>query len=146
MCLDFLITAGKPMTAVDIFAGVNDTNGAIFGHPSYVRMLLENLRTNRIVFGKRNPESKLGHGMPHHPRLYSPLPYQQALLGSPSDLAASAAAWKVKNIARAYKRLKNSKSPYPIFRKKAEFSSFQYAQAQEAMDALTLKLAISLST
>lgn len=144
LCLDHLIAAGRPMTAVELFSGVNEALGPTFAHPSYVRMLMENLRKNRVVYGKTNPQSKLRHSMPYHPRLYVPLPYQAAEAGPPQLLAQQRAEQQARSIAHAYKRLKNSKPPYPIFRKKAEFSMLQWAQAMKAIDALPQARAKSL--
>lgn len=140
LCLEYLQAAGKPLTAEDVFTGVNEQHGGVFAHLAYVRMLMEHLRKERFVHGRRNPESQLGHSMPYHPRLYVPLPYQAAELGRPKDLAVRAAALEKRRVAQAFRRLRNSKAPFPIHRRMDHFSVLQYAQAVEALQGAAAPL------
>lgn len=134
LCLEHLKRAGRPLTAQDIMEGVQREAGApVFGSLAYVRSLMENLRRGRIVFGKKNPASEVAHGLPTHPRLYTPLPYQQAKMGLPEQLAKAAEALRERRVADALKRLKNSKPPFPIYRRRATFSVVQHGLAEEQM-------------
>ena len=134
LCLEYLKRSGKALAAQDIFDGVNAASGsAMFGSVAYVHMLMENLRRSRIVFGKKNPSSDVPHGSASHPRLYTPLPYQQARLGPPEQLAREDAEAQQKKVARALKRLKDGKPPYAIHRPRAVFSVVQHALVEEHM-------------
>ncbi len=134
--MDVLRASPKPMTAAEVFDAANQrlqqqreqqqeqgdadaTSGtcAPLTQPSYVKHLLEHMRSTRLVYGKRNNLSALSAGHPDHPRLYSPLPYQVARKGKPELLAAEDAAAREKAIQKALKRVRNGKPPFPIHRR-----------------------------
>lgn len=155
--MDVLRASPKPMTAAEIFDAANqllqqqreqqqqqqgevdatsDTTSGAFApltQPSYVKHLLEHMRSTRLVYGKRNNLSALSSGHPEHPRLYSPLPYQVARKGKPELLAAEDAAAREKAIQKALKRVRNGKPPFPIHRRRATFSVWQHALTEELL-------------
>ncbi|KXZ41735.1 hypothetical protein GPECTOR_301g819 [Gonium pectorale] len=138
LCFEALWRAGKPLTAEQVREAVNADSqargsGPVIATTAYATWLLERMRKTRLVYGKKNPDSTLVGGHPAHPRLYIPLPYQAARSGPPAELAAADQAARERAVGKAYKRLRNGKPPYPIFRRRACFSIFQHAQAEAAV-------------
>eukprot|EP00198_Chlamydomonas_reinhardtii_P009266 XP_001698603.1 predicted protein [Chlamydomonas reinhardtii] len=158
MCLEALKRADRPLTAEQVHEAVNSTAGysasasagdagdsgagadkPVLSTLAYTKKLLEHLRRTRFVYGRKNPDSMLSPGHPDHPRLYEALPFQAARYGKPETLAAADEAARAAAIAKAQKRLRNGKAPYPQHRRRARFSIWQHELAQEALRELQAK-------
>ncbi|GFR52901.1 hypothetical protein Agub_g15545 [Astrephomene gubernaculifera] len=140
LCLEQLRRAGRPLTAEEIREAVNAEQRELYGDaapqlatPAYAKQLLEHMRRTRLLFGRKNPESLLSAGHPDHPRFYVLLPYQAARMGQPEQLAAEDAAKREAAVKKAVRRLRNSKPPFAIHRRRAHFSMWQHELANEAI-------------
>ncbi|KAG2449365.1 hypothetical protein HYH02_005518 [Chlamydomonas schloesseri] len=159
LCLETLRRSDRPLTAEQVRDAVNASasdavstsndadalnNAAAAAAPvlstlAYTKQLLEHLRRTRFVYGRKNPDSVLSPGHPDHPRLYEALAFQAARYGKPEALAAADEAARAAAIAKAQRRLRNGKVPYPQHRRRARFSIWQHELAQEALRELQAK-------
>lgn len=147
-CLQFLREAGaaqgKPMSAEALHAELNQREVEAGRQPmlpsmAYTTNVLERLREERLIAGGRNQASELSPGHPNYPYLYKALP-EQALHKKPEGVLAKMAAKRdAQVLKRAMNRLRHGKTPYAIHRQVAHHSVFQYALAQEAVQAAMQK-------
>lgn len=76
-------------------------------------------------------ERKINPADSAYPRHYAVLDDQAAAYGRPGDVVGRAKRRQEAEEVRAFKRLRNSKTPYPIFRRVASSSRFHYEMALE---------------
>jgi hypothetical protein len=127
----------QPMLAYTILQEFNK-QAAASGQPrlpgtGYTRRLLEQLRNNRFIIGKKNPNSPRPLGHPDYSYLYTALPYQADYKGPPSRIAPMLEKKRQDWVKLGLARVRRGKPPFPIHRPVAHTSVYQHALGYEAM-------------
>jgi hypothetical protein len=99
----------------------------------YTARLLETLRNNRFIIGKKNLNSPRPAGHPDHSYFYVALPYQAEHKGAPSQVAQRLEKKRQDWVKLGLARVRRGKPPFPIHRPVANTSVYQHALGYEAM-------------
>lgn len=130
--------SGTRLSAIQVHEGINAAEEAagrkaMLSSLAYTTRMLESLRAQRLVIGRKNPASDLQQGHPQYPYLYEALPEQAMYKKPPTIIAQLEAKARSKEVQQALKRVKRRKSPFGIHRPVATHSAYQHALAHEAM-------------
>lgn len=139
MCLAYLRSASGPMTAAQVYEGINKSfpSRPVFGSLKYVTNLLEDLRDQRMLKGIRNrKELEIPPSDPRHPRLYAPLKYQATDKGKPYAVERQKQQEHQERLEHALRRLRRGKAPFPITRRLAKTSIYHTALTEEALQSM----------